>query len=72
MTETLYTQETFFPIIDALAKRLEPEVRIQADAMGEPVDAALKAFSDDIASLRRHLTLRRHFILDQDDIRRIE
>jgi hypothetical protein len=69
MTETIYTEETFFPVIDDLAKRLEPEVRIQAEAMGESVDAVLRAFHDDIESLRQHLTLRRNFILDQDEIK---
>ncbi len=69
ITETIYTQETFFPIIDEMAKRLEPEVRIRAEASGQGVDAALQAFHDDIQSLRRHLTKRRNFILAQEEIK---
>ncbi len=69
ITETIYTQETFFPIIDEMAKRLEPEVRIRAEALGQDVNAALQAFHDDIQSLRRHLTKRRNFILAQEEIK---
>jgi hypothetical protein len=68
ITETIYTEEVFLPIINQMAKRLEPEVRIRAEANGQDVDTAMKTFHDDIESLRQHLTKRRIFILEQDEL----
>ncbi|MBM3236349.1 hypothetical protein FJZ31_08630 [Candidatus Poribacteria bacterium] len=38
ITETIYTEEVFLPIINQMAKRLEPEVQIRADANGQDVE----------------------------------
>ena len=72
VTETVYTEEVFLPIIDQIAKRLEPEVRIRAQATNQDVDAMLKTFHDDIESLRQHLTKRRNYILAQAEIKAVE
>ncbi len=72
VTETVYTEEVFLPIIDQIAKRLEPEVRIRAEATNQDVDTMLKTFHDDIESLRQHLTKRRNYIISQAEIKAVE
>jgi hypothetical protein len=71
LAEAVYTEAVCFPIIDEMAERLTPEVRIRAEANGENVDKALETFHNDIQSLRQHVTLRRNFILAQEEIQRM-
>ena len=66
ITETMFTEAIFFPIINEMEKRLEPEVRIRAEANGQDVDIAMKTFHDDIKSLRQFLIKRREFILESN------
>jgi len=60
---TIFTEEKFFPIIDAMEKRLEPEVRIRAEAFNQNPSMALRTFHEDMQSFRAQVTNRRKFIL---------
>jgi len=62
---TIFTEEKFFPIIDAMEKRLEPEVRIRAEALNQNPSPALRTFHADMQSFRTQVTNRRKFILSQ-------
>jgi len=66
---TIFTEEKFFPIIDAMEKRLEPEVRIRAEALNQNSSQALSSFHENMQSFRAQVTNRRKFILSQPEIR---
>jgi len=61
--KSIFTEERFLPVIDALEKRLEPEVAMRAQAMGQNVEQSLRLFHDHIQSFRSQLKFRREFIL---------
>lgn len=71
IVETIFTEEEFFPIIDELEKRLEPEIKLRASTNGQDVESAVKLFHDDIDSLRQHITKRRTFMLKQEELKSI-
>lgn len=52
------------PLINAMEKRLEPEITVRARLMNEDPNDALNAFHGDIQSLRNQVKFRRKFILD--------
>jgi hypothetical protein len=58
-----FTEDHFLPVIDALEKRLEPEVLIRAQALGQNSVAARQLFRNHIQSFRNQLKNRREFIL---------
>lgn len=70
--DDIYTEAAFFPVIDQLAARLEPEVDLRAKATGGDVDQARQQFQRNIASLKRHLVERRKFLLNSDEIRALQ
>jgi spore coat protein H len=63
MCNTLFTEETFLPVIDGLEKRLEPEVTVRAKASGQSAEQALRLFRNHIQSFRNQLKYRREFLL---------
>jgi len=65
---TIFTEEKFFPIIDAMEQRLEPEIRIRAEALNQNPSPALRTFHADMQSFRSQVTNRRKFILSQPEI----
>jgi len=65
MCNTLFTEEKLFPVLDALEKRLEPEVAARAQARGENAQQSLKQFHDHIQSFRNQVKNRRRFILEE-------
>lgn len=69
ITENIYTEAAFFPIMDELEKTLAPEMRIRAVADGRNPDVILRRFHRNIKYLKEHLTERRKFILSQKEIR---
>jgi len=71
ITETIYTEAVFIPIIDELEKKLEPEVRIRAAANGQNVDTMLGRFHRNIRYLKEHLIKRRDFILSRREIKKV-
>jgi spore coat protein H len=62
---TVFTEPKMVPLIDAMEKRLTPEVAIRAELVGESKQAALQQFHDEIQSLRNQVKHRRQFILQQ-------
>lgn len=62
---TIFTEEKMVPLIDAMEKRLTPEVPIRAEVVGESRPAALQQFHHEIQSLRNQVKYRRQFILQQ-------
>jgi hypothetical protein len=63
MCNTVFTEEKLLPVIDALEKRLEPEVTVRAQAIGQNAEQSAKLFHDHIQSFRNQLKNRREFIL---------
>jgi hypothetical protein len=53
------------PLINALEKRLEPEIPISARLRGQNPRQALDRFYNDIQSLRNQVKNRRQFILEE-------
>ncbi len=63
--DTVFTEEQFLPVIDALARRLEPEVRYRGElTQGDP-NGALAEFRANMDSFRRQLKNRRKFLLSE-------
>jgi hypothetical protein len=65
LCQTVYTEQTFYPIIDAMEKRLEPEVRLRAQLSGQDPRQAAREFANDMQSFRNQVQNRRKFILKQ-------
>ena len=53
------------PLINAMEKRLEPEIPVRARLIGQNPRQALDTFYSDIQSLRNQVKFRRQFILQQ-------
>jgi hypothetical protein len=53
------------PLINAMEKRLEPEIPLRARLSGQSPRIALDNFYRDIQSLRNQVKYRRQFILEQ-------
>lgn len=69
--EETYTEKTYFPIIDAMADRLRPEVSLRAGVIGEDPAVALARLDRSVASLKEHLVKRRQFLLEQEEIAKL-
>lgn len=67
--ETVYTEEVFVPIINAMGDRLREEVKIRAEVLGERPEQALRRFERNLQDLRVHVKKRREFLLAQDEIK---
>src|SRR6185503_14787144 len=63
LCETEFTEEKLYPWIDDMERRLRPEVRVRAVALGQDTDHALGAFRSDMESIRRFIKGRRNFLL---------
>jgi hypothetical protein len=62
---SIFTEEKFLPVINALEKKLEPEITVRAQIEGEEAQQALKLFQSNIQTFRNQLANRRKFILDE-------
>jgi len=60
-----FTEEKMLPLINAMEKRLEPEIPISARLRGQNPRQALDRFYKDIQSLRNQVKYRRQFILEE-------
>lgn len=65
--ETIFTPEAMGPAIDALATRLEEEVRVRAQLFNQDPAAALQEFHNHIQSFHNQVANRRKFLLQQLD-----
>src|SRR5207248_1329233 len=70
LLETVYTEDAVFPVIKARGEKLEPEVKVRAEARREDPKRAAETFRRNLDSLREHLTKRREFLLKQDEIKK--
>ncbi len=70
LLEKVYTKEVFFPLIRALGERLEGEFQYRAELRKEDPKAAQAHLARNLDSLRDHLTKRRQWLLEQDEIRK--
>jgi len=62
---TIFTPEKMGPAVNALAARLEGEVRVRAELAGQDLAAARQEFQNDIQSFHNQITNRRKFILKE-------
>ena len=60
-----FTEEKMLPLINAMEKRLEPEIPIRARITNQNARELLDRFYRDIQSLRNQVKNRRQFILEQ-------
>ncbi len=67
--QTVYSEEAFFPAIDTLGTLLAEEVRWRARILNQDPDQAGAMLQDNLKSLKEHLTRRRQFLLEQEEIR---
>jgi hypothetical protein len=63
--ERSFTEEKMVPLMDAMERRLEPEVALRAKINGEDPKAAVALLHSDVDSLRRQVKFRREFILKE-------
>jgi spore coat protein CotH len=63
LCETVFNEEKFGPVVEALKLRLRPEVTLRAQVMHENPSGALQRFDNEIASYHRQLANRRRYIL---------
>lgn len=68
--ETIYTEEIFVPIINAMGERLRDEVRIRAEVYNQSPDQAASLLNTNLQDLRSHVKKRREFLLAQDEIKK--
>jgi hypothetical protein len=67
--ETVYTEAVYFPLLDGLSERLSEEAARAAGLRGEDPEAGVERLERNLESLRRHLVLRRGFLLAQEELR---
>ncbi len=72
IVETVYTEETFFPMIEKMGLRLKEDVAARALLRNENPKMAAEHLRRNLASLQEHLTKRRQFLLDQDEIKKAD
>jgi hypothetical protein len=70
LLETVYTEKAFFPHIDELGDRLKDEVALRAELQRQNPKQAAEHLRRNLESLKDHLTKRRKFLLDQDEIKK--
>lgn len=68
LLDTVYTEDVFGPILDAIGERLRPEVRTRAQLIGEDPDRAAQDFDRRLDRLREHLQKRRAFLLADKEV----
>jgi hypothetical protein len=71
ITENIYTEKDFLPLIDQLGARLRDDVKIRAQINGEDPTAAMQRFENNLNSMREHLKKRRAFLLSQKELQSI-
>lgn len=71
LTENVYTEKNFLPLIDALGVRLRDEVKVRAQINGEDPTSALQRFEGHLNWLREHLKKRRAYLLAQKELQNV-
>jgi len=70
--DRIYTQETYFKLIDEMAARLKDDTALRAKLRGESPDAGRQKLARDVDLLKQHLTKRRQFLLGQKELQSVE
>ena len=70
LLETVYTEEVFFPVIDKMGERLKDEVTLRAELRKEDPKNAAEHLRRNLDSLKDHLTKRRKFLFEQEEIKK--
>lgn len=71
ITENIYTEKDFLPLIDQLGARLRDDVKLRAQLHGEDPTNAMQRFEHNLNGLREHLKKRRAFLLSQKELQSI-
>jgi spore coat protein CotH len=66
--DRVYTQGIYFPMIDEMATRLSEDAAIRATLRGEDESAGARLLARDAQLLKTHLTKRRQFLLEQNEL----
>jgi hypothetical protein len=69
LLETVYTKDVMFPVIQETGERLEDEIKVRAALYRQDPKEAVAQLNRNLDSLREHLTKRRTFLLEQDEIK---
>ena len=67
--ERIYTKEVYFPLIETMARNLEEDVRLRAEATGRAADSGTQELARNVELLKTHLVKRREFLLHQEELR---
>jgi hypothetical protein len=70
--EKLYTAEVYFPLMDGMAASLEEDVKLRAEASGRAPEDGARELARNVELLKTHLIQRRRFLLEQDEIRKLD
>jgi len=65
----LYTEATYFPMIDGLVELLEEDAAIRARLRGDEDSSAAGLLAEYSDLLKRHLTERRRFLWEQEELK---
>jgi spore coat protein CotH len=68
IVERIYTQETYFRLIDEMAARLKDDAALRAKLRGDSPEAGHQLLARDVDLLKQHLTKRRQFLLEQKEL----
>jgi hypothetical protein len=53
--QSIYTEETFYPIINAMGERLKPEVKVRAELLKSDPERAIQNLEQNLLRLREHV-----------------
>jgi len=70
--DRIYTQETYFRLIDEMAARLKDDTALRAKLRGESPEVGQQKLARDVDLLKQHLTKRRQFLLEQKELQSVE
>jgi hypothetical protein len=70
IAENVYAEEIFFPMLQQLGERLEEDVKLRAELQRQDPKQAVAHLHRNLDALREHLTKRRKWLLDQDEIKK--
>ena len=66
--ETIYTKDTYFPLIDQMADTIKEDTMLLAKLYGEDPASGAGFLEKNVKSFRDHLQKRREFLLEQKEI----
>ncbi len=72
IVDRIYTQETYFRLIDEMAARLKDDAALRAKLRGDSPEAGHQLLARDVDVLKQHLTKRRQFLLEQKELQGAE